>query len=259
VFIPTGIDQTFGSRSTAPFGATGLLFQKCLASERCTADYAATVRDLADRFEALDLAARMDALLATIDTASREDPKRNYSAGTMNKAREAMRVFIERRPGRVREAPSCLDGQQEVAVGACAGVVTVNAAVDQCLEVVRDDAARNAGGIGVGPCSGGPNQRWHLARVGEAFALTSVAGGACLHVKNASQDDGAAVASSSCSGADHELFSLTPLSGSTQLVARHSAKCLAVVPAPGPGADVVQVTCADDLAQTWRVQRSIYP
>ena len=33
-FIPTGIDQTFGS--TTVFGATGLLFQKCLASERCT-------------------------------------------------------------------------------------------------------------------------------------------------------------------------------------------------------------------------------
>jgi hypothetical protein len=259
VFIPTGIDQTFGSRSTAPFGGTGVLFQKCLASERCTVEYAATVRDLADRFETLNLTARMDALLAVIDTASREDPKKNYSVGTMNNAREAMRVFIERRPSWVREALSCLDGPQEVAVGACAGVVTVNAAVDQCLEVVRDDAARNAGGIGVGPCSGGPNQRWRLLRTGEAFALTSVAGGACLSVKNASHDDGAPVALSSCSDADHELFSVTPLSGSTQLVARHSGKCLASVPAPGPGADVVQLTCADDLAQTWRVQRSIYP
>ena len=38
-FIPTGIDQTF-SASTTVFGATGLLFQKCLASNRCASEYA---------------------------------------------------------------------------------------------------------------------------------------------------------------------------------------------------------------------------
>ena len=107
VFIPTGIDQTFVSNSTTVFGATGLLFQKCLASERCTKEYAANVRDVADRFEGLGLPARMDALLAVIDAAAQDDPKKTYDAAKMGAARDAMRVFIAKRPDQVRAALKC--------------------------------------------------------------------------------------------------------------------------------------------------------
>ena len=259
VFIPTGIDQTFGSNSTAVFGATGLLFQKCLSSERCTKEYAATVRDVADRFEGLGLPARIDALLAVIDAASQDDPKKNYDAAKMKAARDAMRAFIARRPNEVRAALSCLDGGRELAIGACAGVVTVNPAVNQCLEVVPDDAARNGGGISVAPCDGATNQRWHLVATGDAFELASVSVGTCMDVKGARQDEGAPVEPSSCAGTDSQLFSLRPIAQDTQLVARHSGKCVAVAPGNPKGAALVQVTCAQDAAQTWRVQRSIYP
>jgi len=259
VFIPTGIDQIFGSGTTAVFGAKGLLFQKCLSSERCTHEYAATVGDVADRFERLGLLARMDALLAVIDAAAQEDPKKYYDAAKMTIARDAMRTFIANRPDRVRAALSCLDGGRERAIGACAGVVTVNAAVNQCLEVVPEGAPRNEGGISVAPCQGGPHQRWRLVAAGDAFQLASVSGGRCMDVKDARQDEGAPVAPSSCAATDSQLFSLRPSAQDTQLVAKHSGKCVAVAPGTAKSAALVQVTCAQDAAQTWRVQRSIYP
>jgi hypothetical protein len=258
VFIPSGIDQTFVSNSTAVFGATGLLFQKCLSSERCTKEYAATVRDVADRFERLGLTARMDALLAVIGAASRDDPKKTFDAARIDGARDRMRGFIARRPNEVRAALSCLDGGRERAIGACAGVVTVNRAVNQCLEVVPDDAPRNNGGISVAPCDGGTNQRWHLVATGDAFELASVGDETCLDVKGR-RDEGAPVKPSSCAGADSQLFSLTTIAHDTQLVARRSGKCVAVAPGNPEGAALVQVTCAQDAAQEWRVQRSIYP
>ena len=133
VFIPTGIDQTFGSNATTVFGATGLLFQKCLASERCTKEYGAMVRDVASRFEDLGLPARMDALLAVIDAASQADPKKDFTTANIHSARDTMRAFIAQRPARVRGALSCLDSGRELTLGACAGVVAVNAAVNRCL------------------------------------------------------------------------------------------------------------------------------
>jgi hypothetical protein len=258
VFIPTGIDQTFESNTTV-FGARGLLFQKCLSSERCTNEYAATVRDVADRFEGLDLPARIDALLAVIDAASQDDRKKNYDPAKMKTSRDAMRVFVARRPNQVRAALSCLEGGREIAIGACAGVVMVNPAVNQCLEMVEHDAAWNAGGIGVAPCDGSPNQRWHLVAIGDAFELASVGAGTCVNVKDGRQDEGAPVGPSSCAGSDRQLFSLRATAHDTQLVASHSSKCVSVAPGNPKSAALVQVTCAQDPAQTWRVQRSIYP
>jgi hypothetical protein len=260
VFIPTGIDQTFGSNETRVlvFGAKGLLFQKCFSSERCTQEYAAAVRDAADRFEGLGLSARMDALVAVIDAASQEDPKKTYDAARMTRAREAMRAFIAKRPNEVRAALSCLDGGREIALGACAGIVAVNPAVNQCLEMVHDEAETNAGGISVGPCFGSKNQRWRLVANGDAFQLASVGLGTCLNVKGARHDEGAPLAPSSCAGTDSQIFSLNPIGQGTQLVARHSGKCIAVAPGAPKGAALVQVTCAPDAAQTWRVQRTIY-
>jgi hypothetical protein len=259
VFIPTGIDQIFGSGAVAVFGARGLLFQKCLSSERCTNEYAAAVRDVANRFERLGLHGRIDALLAVIDAAAQDDPKKFYDAATMKTAREEMRTFIGTRPDHVRAVLSCLDGGREFEIGGCAGVVTVNAAVNQCLEVVPDGAARNEGGVSVAPCQGTPHQRWRLVAAGGAFQLASVSAGRCLDVKESRQDEGALVRPSKCAATDSQLFSLTPSAPDTQLVAKHSGKCVAVAPGTARGDALIQVTCARDAAQTWRVQRSIYP
>jgi hypothetical protein len=259
VFIPTGIDQTFVPNSTTVFGATGLLFQKCLSSERCTEEYAAKVREVADRFEGLGLPARIDALLAVIGAASQEDPKKAYDAAKMDAARDAMRVFIATRPDQVRAALRCGSDGSAIAGGACAGVVIVNRAGNSCLEVVRRSAARNGGGIGATRCDAATNHRWHLVARGNAFALTSVGIGSCLAVQGSRQDQGAPVEPSSCAGTDNQLFSLVPIAPATQLVAKHSGKCVAVASRRSEAAPFVQVSAAQDAAQTWRVQRSIYP
>ena len=103
-FIPTGIDQTFSTRHrVTPFGGAGVLFRRCLMSERCTREYTAALGDAVERFERLDLTGKMDRLMSVIDEASRSDPKKPHSAAAMRAARRAMRQFIIERPGVVRE------------------------------------------------------------------------------------------------------------------------------------------------------------
>jgi hypothetical protein len=256
-FIPTGIDQTFGDHSIAVFGGIGLLFQKCLASERCTKDYADAVRDVASRFERLGLAANMDALLAVIDAASRADPKKPYDAATMDSARDAMRAFIAERPSQVRTALSCMATGGEATMGSCAGVVAVNVPFNQCMEVVSRSAKQDPGVARVSRCEGGIRQRWHLVAKGDAFQLAA-GNGNCLDVKDGSPDEGATLQQSACTGVDSQLFHVRSSADDTQLVAKHSGKCVAVPPGNPPSAALIQVTCAENAAKAWRLQRSIY-
>jgi hypothetical protein len=257
-FIPTGIDQTFVGGATTVFGGTGLLFQKCLASERCTNDYADAVRDVADRFERLGLPAKMDALLAVVDTAAQADPKKPYDAATMKSARDAMRAFIAKRPNEVRTAVACMDAAREATLGSCAGVVAVHVPSNQCLEVVARNAKENPGVVRVSRCQGGIRQRWRLVAKGDAFQLATVGNGNCLDVVGGSADEGATLQQSACTGVDNQLFQLRSNADATELVAKHSGKCIAVAPENPPGAALIQVTCTQNAAKPWRVQRSIY-
>jgi spore coat protein CotH len=61
-FIPTGIDQTFVDASTSVFGGTGILFQKCLASERSRPSFG---RGDARSLRTAHLAERMTSLLSS--------------------------------------------------------------------------------------------------------------------------------------------------------------------------------------------------
>ena len=103
-FIPTGIDQTFTHHETKVFGATGVLFRKCIRSERCKTDYIAAVRNVADRFERLELTKKMDRLLSVIDSASQADPRKPYDAAEATSSRARMRELIATRPGEVRSS-----------------------------------------------------------------------------------------------------------------------------------------------------------
>jgi hypothetical protein len=257
-FIPTGIDQTFGGDSTTVFGATGLLFQKCLAFERCTKDYADAVREVAVRFERLGLGTKMDALLSVIDAASQADLKKPYDARTMKTAREAMHVFIATRPNDVRAALSCIDGGHEATLAACVGAVAVNPASDGCMELVSRSPDQNGAGVRVARCLGGVKQRWRLVATGDAFELEAISTGNCLEVSNQGQDDGTPMQQAACSGTDSQLFSLRPGSQDTQIVARHSGKCVAIAPGDVKTPPLIQATCAQEANQTWRVQRSIF-
>jgi len=217
------------------------------------------VRDVTERFESLGLAARMDALLSVIDTAAQGDPKKSYDQPRMARARDSMRGFIAKRPAEVRTVLSCLESGGPHAFAACAGIVASNPAVKKCLEIAREDEEDSTRRIGVTPCHGSRDQRWRLVPTGDAFQLASVSAGTCLDVKGARHDEGAPVEPSACAGTDSQLFSLSPFGQNTLLVARHSGKCVAMPPGATRGAALIQVTCAQDAAQTWRVQRSIYP
>jgi len=116
-FIPTGIDQAF--TGTTVFGATGLLFKKCLTSERCTSDYAQHVRDVAARFDSLELPAKMDALLLIIHAAAESDTRKGTNASTTARAQEKLRNFIAARPAAVRAAVACLDETPDAVTEAC--------------------------------------------------------------------------------------------------------------------------------------------
>lgn len=258
-FIPTGVDQTFGAGdSTTVFGATGLLFQKCLASERCTNDYADAVRDVAVRFERLGLPTTMDALLSVIDAASQADLKKPYDATTMHTAREAMRVFIATRPNDVRAALSCIDGGHQTTLDACVGAVVVNPAFDGCMELISRSPAQNGAGVRIARCLGGSKQRWRLIPKGDAFEFEATSTGNCLDVSNQGQDNGTPMQQAACVGTDSQVFSLRPGPQDTHIVAKHSGKCVAIAPGDAKTPSLVQVTCAEDASQTWRVQRSIF-
>ena len=254
--IPGGIDQAFSG--TKVFGATGLLFQKCLASERCTTDYAHSVRDVAGRFERLGLPAKTAALLSVIDPAAQADPKKKYNANTMAKARDAMLAFIARRPDEMRVALSCMD---DATIGACAGVVVVNAAANQCAAVPKEQPeekpAQNGETVGVSACLGTAVQRWRVVAKGDAIALTSVSSGKCLDVQNDSRRD-TPMLQLPCTGADSQLFGLLSGERGTQLVAARSGLCVAAAPGTSQSAALIQVPCADEPAQMWQMQRSIY-
>ena len=271
-FIPTGIDQIFGQTfdrqpTTTVFGASGLLFQKCLASVRCTTDYANTVRGVTDRFEHLGLPAAMDALLAVVDTAAQADPKKRYGAATMAAAQEKMHAFIAARPAEIRAALSCAGDGPPPADGACAGALLVNAAVNQCAQIAAGAAAQNGLAVSVSRCMGGANQRWRLVprgRPGEtgdadnAVALVAVRNGACVDGRPANPRHGRSLQTGTCSGVDSQTFLVRTLEQGVQLVARPSGKCIAVPPGNPRGAALIQVTCSEDEAQVWHVERSLY-
>ena len=255
-FIPTGIDQSFNS--TTVFGATGLLFQKCLASERCTKDYADTVQGVAARFDGLGLLGRMDALLSVIDAASQADPRKKYDAATMTNARKGMRSLIAKRSTDVRAALSCIDGDHEATLGACAGVVAVNAAVNQCAEVVSSETTQG-GTVSVAPCSGAANQRWRLVPMGEVVKLTAVSTRETAWTSRTEVSATArpcsngpapmSIANSSRCDRRFRARSLWPNTRANASLSRRAIR---------QGAALIQVTCAQDAAQTWHVQRSIY-
>jgi CotH kinase protein/Ricin-type beta-trefoil lectin domain len=256
-FIPTGIDQTFVDDSTSVFGGTGILFQKCLASERCTVDYAAAVRDVAGRFERLGLPEKMTSLLSVIDAASQADPKRPYDAALMTQARQAMRVFIAKRPDAVRAALSCADSGRERTLSDCIGAVAINPASNRCIEVVSRTPDRNGAGVRVTPCHGGVKQRWRLVARSNANVIEATSSGRCLELSNQSQDDGAPARQARCVGTANQLFSLQPGPQGTHIIARHSGKCLTIA-SRKENPSLIQAACSSDSSQIWRVQRSVF-
>jgi hypothetical protein len=256
--IPTGIDQTFESDSTAVFGGIGVLFQKCLASERCTREYAAALVDAANRFERLGLQTRIDALLSVIDAPSRADAKKPYDDATTQAAREAMRTFVDAQPARVRDAASCLTSGPDALIR-CAGAVIVNGAGSGCLEVGSKNASQHTPAR-IARCLGGEKQRWHLVATSGAFTIKSAANGDCLEGASAEGEaDEQRLRQAACTGADSQLFVLHQDHSGTSLVATPSGLCIGPAPSESKTPPLAASACDGDTpSQHWVVQRSIF-
>jgi hypothetical protein len=190
-FIPTGLDQTFTEEPTEVFGAAGLLFQKCLASERCTVAYVEAVRSAADRFERLDLDARIDRLIATIDDAAHADARKPHTAAAMATARAALRQFVATRADAVRADLACVDGGREKSFAACAGVILFDSGRERCTEIASRHPEKNGESVREVKCTGDIKQRWRLVptprtpdgtSASGALALQAVSTGHCLEV-----------------------------------------------------------------------------
>jgi endoglucanase len=136
--------------------------------------------------------------------------------------------------------------------------VVANVAVQQCLEAVPGKTAQSGTVVKVSRCRGGADQRWHLVANAGPFQFAMIGSGNCLGVKDGSVLEGAALLQQACAAIDSQFFSLRPVANGTQLVAKHSGKCVAVAPAGPHGGALIQAGCASSAAQTWNVQRSIY-
>ncbi|MET0425855.1 MAG: RICIN domain-containing protein [Actinoplanes sp.] len=141
-----------------------------------------------------------------------------------------------------------------VTIDAAAGTVTgnapayyrvTNAASGRVLDVISSSTADNAE-VKQYAWNGGGNQRWEFQDAGGGFArLVNQNSGKCLDVASASTGDGADIIQYACGSGANQQWQLT---GSGQLTARHSAKCLDVA---ADGVDLVQNTCDSGTDQKW--------
>jgi hypothetical protein len=112
-FLPWGVDQTFRQR-IEPFDQISYLTGRCRDSARCLVDYVARAREVVELMETLDLEAEVDAVAAVIDDAAREDPRKSFSNGVMDRRRETLLAFVKERPAEMRAWLDCTAAGAEV-------------------------------------------------------------------------------------------------------------------------------------------------
>lgn len=121
-FMPWGIDQTFWDYLPI-WGGGGRVQQLCDASLPCRQALADAFLDVSGRIDTLQLVDYADTLLALIDTAMQEDPRKEYDAGTVYWSIDMTQDFMLNRPGDVEAQlictdPNALDGDGD-GVGGC--------------------------------------------------------------------------------------------------------------------------------------------
>lgn len=107
-FMPWGTDQTF-SDFLDPFGGGGRVEQMCDASLPCRAKLASAFQEVSARVPALGLVSRCDQLLALIDVAMQQDPRKEYDPGTVYANVEATKAFLQNRPADIEAKLVCTD------------------------------------------------------------------------------------------------------------------------------------------------------
>jgi hypothetical protein len=95
--LPHGMDETFRNGGRDVFDAPGLLFQACLASADCAADYEASVWDAQATSESFDLLAYAEEVQAQIQALAAADPARPYTFAEVEDGQAHMLDFIDQR------------------------------------------------------------------------------------------------------------------------------------------------------------------
>jgi hypothetical protein len=110
-FIPWGTDQTFFDYLPI-WGGGGRLQQMCDQSLPCRQALADAFSDVIDRVDTLALVDRCDSLLALIDQAMQDDPRKEYDAATVYWAVGLTQDFLLNRPADVIAQFDCTDPTQ---------------------------------------------------------------------------------------------------------------------------------------------------
>jgi len=182
--IPTGTDQTF-SRELHPYrafierqSAFAVLFEKCLASAHCIADYDAALEKAMVAFRTADAAP----LVSLIDPTLNADPRKTHDANQTAAERATMTAFIQHRPDEIASARACVANGKEKFFGACAGVMLSSADKTTCTEIDYADGTQAKSA----PCNGKTNQRWLVTPIADgAFHVVSALSGKCLSASGA--------------------------------------------------------------------------
>jgi hypothetical protein len=107
-FMPWGIDQTFWDYLPI-WGGGGRVQQLCDASLPCRQALADAFLNVSSQVDTLQLVDYADVLLALIDTAMQEDPRKEYDAGTVYWSIDMTQEFMLNRPGDVDAQLICTD------------------------------------------------------------------------------------------------------------------------------------------------------
>src|SRR3954447_20678172 len=164
-----------------------------------------------------------------------------------------------RPPGRVAVAVTTalglsLVGLSAVGAGAAAAqpqsvtyYTVTNYNSGKCLDV-PESATDDGHGLEQYACDNGRNQQWALQPTGSGYyLLVNLNSGKCADVRENSVDNNAVVNQYGCTKSNNQQWLLraapTGIDGA-QLVARHSAKCMAVAgSSQSDKAGIVQFTC----------------
>ncbi len=107
-FMPWGIDQTFWDYLPI-WGGDGRVQQMCGASLPCRLALESAYLDVIARIDSLQLVTYADTLLALIDGAMQEDPRKEYDADTVYWSVDMTQEFLLNRPGDVQAQLICTD------------------------------------------------------------------------------------------------------------------------------------------------------
>lgn len=97
VFIPHGMDETYGSPSGDPVGVYGVAARRCLEAPSCEDELRARVKEQLRLAEERDTAKEFDDARARLREPIAADPRRLYDLSTVTATQAAMREFITAR------------------------------------------------------------------------------------------------------------------------------------------------------------------